>query len=534
MILLWVLCMFQTENALIKSLSQAVDQSVTADLRKVVQEVRPKGPTEDDRRAINHLGWQLMNTDKLKAAIAVFQLNVQLFPDLSNPYYGLAVAYLNHGKPEKSAESFEKVFSIQPNRHVWRRLGSAYSAWGNAKKEHAYARRGLKLYADEEAQDVLLAARFKHDLAKDPKAEFAKSTAQWPRAGFWRTRQTLKAKGISLKDRPDGWKESSYQAMGLDSRPFNKLVEAADKGEYGLLEGLVIVKRDAIIGEAYFGDFSRYRPHDTRSVGKSVTAMVAGLAVDRGKLNLEDRLYDHFPEYRKLKGWDQKKNDVKLVHLLGMSSGLNAFDNREDSPGNENFYQENIEKWADHVLKLSMAFEPGSELVYASANYLLAGNTIGRATGQEMDRFAEAHLFAPMGITDYRWYYAPDGKAYGAGGIRMTPRDLAKIGSLISNQGLFAGKRIVSKAWIQEISTPRVPGELWSKKYGLGWYSHEEKVQARTIKVISASGNGGQRIWVMPELEAVIVLTMGHYNSRKQRMADKLLKEILVPSLLGK
>ncbi len=157
---------------------------------------------------------------------------------------------------------------------------------------------------------------------------------------------------------------------------------------------------------------------------------------------------------------------------------------------------------------------------------------IDRTTG-DMAAFADQHVFEPLGITDYQWFQTPQSKAYGAGGIRITPRDLAKMGLLILNQGNWRGKQIISKDWIKEISTPRSDERLWNKQYGLGWYIQKVSTQAGEIMVISAAGNGGQRIWVIPHLDAVVVATMSNYNSRKQSKVDELFATIILPSLLN-
>ena len=330
----------------------------------------------------------------------------------------------------------------------------------------------------------------------------------------------------------DGWRQSDYAAEGLDPTHFRQLSDRIDQGAYDNFHGLVVVREDAIIAEAYGGGFSRSKPHDTRSAGKSVLSLLVGLAVDQKQCKPEDRLYDFFPEYREKAGWEAAKDNIQVRHLLSMSSGLDAFDDGRKSPGGENYYQEHQTHWLDHVLRVPMAFETGSELVYASANYLLLGELIPRAAGKDLDAFAAEFLFGPLGMNNLRWFRSPSGHAYGAGGIRMTPRDLAKIGKLVLDEGRWGSHQVVSAAWIRQMVQPQVKGQLWGKQYGYGWYVHQVRVKERAVGVISAAGNGGQRIWVMPELGAVAVVTMGNYNSRKSNQADAMLTEFIVPSLV--
>ena len=319
---------------------------------------------------------------------------------------------------------------------------------------------------------------------------------------------------------PDPRPDSSF-----DREAFDRFVEEAQQGKWERIDGVVVVRTGEIVAEAYFRGFDATKPHDTRSVGKSITAMVAGLAVDKGLLALDSRLDDVFPGH-------ERQGEIRLVHLLGMSSGLDAFDDGRNAPGDEDFYQEEIADWRAHVLgEVPIVFEPGSKLVYASANYLLVGAMVDRVTGNMAD-FSEENLFKPLGISNYSWYMTPQQRAYGAGGMRITPRDLAKLGMLILGKGVWRGQRVLSEAWIEQMTTPRFSGELWGKRYCLGWYRHRARVKERDLDVISAAGNGGQRIWVIPELDAIVVSTMSEYNSRRQRKSDELFNDVLLPALV--
>jgi len=502
-------------------------------LLEVFRKLKPDGPKTEDENELNNLGYGLLNKGKTEASISVFQLNTELFPHKANPWDSLAEAYLIAGQPEKAVLYYELAFEKDPDRGIWERLGRAYEVLGDPDREVAYARRTTARFGDADALDLSLAIRAKHGRLSNPLKAFEETAQKAPGRLLWRARQAYTGAGLALPEVSDGWQLSDYTAKNLNPHHFRKVLAGVKSGTFQKLDGLVVVHGDAIIGDAYFGDFSRYRPHDTRSAGKSITALLAGIAVDKGKLKTSDRLYDIFPKYRAEEDWEAKKDRVTVHHLLAMSSGLDAFDDGRRSPGSENFYQETQTQWADHVLRVPMAFEPGAQIVYASANYLLLGDLVAETMDQPLDEFAAEVLFEPLGISELEWFRAPNGKAYGAGGIRLTPRDLAKIGKLVLDQGMWRGKRLVSKAWIADMTSPKVEGILWGKRYGYGWYTHRVKVGDREIEVLSAAGNGGQRIWVMPDLNAVAVITMGHYNSRKQSQADRILTDHILPSLIA-
>jgi CubicO group peptidase (beta-lactamase class C family) len=310
-----------------------------------------------------------------------------------------------------------------------------------------------------------------------------------------------------------------------------RLENDVSAGKFDNLHGVVVIQNDKVIDEAYFEEFTAATPHDTRSVGKSITALLVGIARDKGLLELDEKVYDIFNDPN-TSGDPELADELKVKHLLMMSSGLDAFDDRSDSPGNEDYYQSNVRDWTKHVLALPKAFDPGEKTVYASANYMLLGDLVARVSGTTLEAFAQDHLFDPVGISDVTWFNKPDGTAYGAGGIRLTPRDLAKIGRLVLQDGMWEGKRIVSKSFLREM-TQSHRHKVWANKdYGFGWYPHEEKANGKAYRVISAAGNGGQRIWVVAELNAVAVVTMGNYNSGKQRQADEIFLDYLLPSLV--
>lgn len=532
MMYLLLVCLFQTEQTLQTALADALKAGDLAVLRSAYDKIRPQGPQENDEHQFNRWGFQLLRQGKTDEALLVFQLNVAHFPKRADPLGWLAVAYLRVGNAAQAVNYHEKAFAISPQRFRWRSLGEALAALGDPDRELAYAQAGVKRYDDLETHDVLLATKLKHGRVADPKAAFAAVDGRFPKTRLWRTLTQLDTMGVSVPQHQDGWRQSDYAAAGLNPQLFDRLMARNAQGGFDNLDGVVVVRGNAIIGEYYGEGFSRFRPHDTRSVGKSMVALLAGIAVDRKYIAVKDPVYDYFPTYREKSNWDTKKDHIAIKHLLSMSSGLDAYDDGRDSPGSENYYQEHQTQWLDHVLQVPMAFKPGAEVVYASANYLILGELLAKAGKQPLDEFAAKSLFEPLEISNLSWFYAPNDHAYGAGGMRITPRDMAKIGRLILNKGSWQNQTVVSAGWIAQMTQPQIEGELWGKNYGYGWYHHLLELKGRKLTVISAAGNGGQRIWIMPDLDAVAVVTMGNYNSRKSRQADEILTKYIVPSLL--
>jgi CubicO group peptidase (beta-lactamase class C family) len=159
-----------------------------------------------------------------------------------------------------------------------------------------------------------------------------------------------------------------------------------------------------------------------------------------------------------------------------------------------------------------------------------------------LPEFAENNLFGPLGITNYCWRFSKKGRAIGMGSFHMRPRDMMKIGQLFLDKGTWKGQQIVSEAWVNQATQPlvaAVPPNTktdgsqamgYSMGYGFQWFTYTPRsFEDPRVAYYFASGNGGQRIYVFPKLDMVVVFTGGHYNRGK---AHKQTIEILNRSIL--
>ncbi len=517
-------------------LQTSLTDQITAELAKgqddqlltAYRTLRADGPDANDENELNDLGYALLNQGSGRNAIVVFKLATAVFPDKANPQDSLAEAYLLTGEYDLAVNHYQIAFDKSGDRSIWRRLATAIKASGNRDKALQYAQRGITQFKDSEAYDVAFVMQLEFEALADPITEFKQLQKANPKHGFWRSRDALNDRAHEVEDLQDGWQQGAPEVHALIQ---GQLKAALADQQYENLHGVVVAQGPKILFEGYFEGYTRYRPHDTRSAGKSISALIAGIAMDKSRLTLNSKLYDFFPEYREKPTWDARKDGILFKHLLGMSSGLDAFDDRP-SPGNENTYQQRQSDWIDYGLQLPYSFEPGSQLVYASANYLLVGAIIQRATQIPLHQFAQKRLFSPLSIHDFQWFRDPKNNAYAAGGIALTPRDMAKLGRLVLKNGAYQGQQIVPQSWIEKVKVPAAEGNLFHKNYSYGWYIHQEEIRDQTVDIVSAGGNGGQRIYLVPALDAVIVTTMGNYNTDKQWHADHLIVNLLIPAVM--
>jgi CubicO group peptidase (beta-lactamase class C family) len=158
------------------------------------------------------------------------------------------------------------------------------------------------------------------------------------------------------------------------------------------------------------------------------------------------------------------------------------------------------------VLQQPVAREPGEVFNYSGGLTTLLGYLLERDAGMEATDFAERDLFGPLGISDYVWWDLAEGLIDAPGGLNLRPRDMAKLGQLFLNGGTWKGQRIVSREWV-EVST-RTQIEIdRSPDYAFQWWCGDFYYQGRHVFMYMASGHGGQKIFVVPDMDLVAVLT---------------------------
>jgi CubicO group peptidase (beta-lactamase class C family) len=271
-----------------------------------------------------------------------------------------------------------------------------------------------------------------------------------------------------------------------------------------------------------------------RSVSKSVTSLLVGIAAARGLLSVEDPVLKFFPEYASVSGagWDK----VSLQHLLTMSSGMRWdevlawTDPKNDEP--------HLSVEADplrYVLAKPIDTRPGTLFNYSGGSTDLLGAVIEKTSGKTFEAFAREALFEPLGISDWEWKTYQNGRFSPAAGLRLRPRDAAKIGQLVLNQGGWNGKQIVPAPWIAESVTPRFQaiglfGGLYF--YGYQWWLGRTLADGKDIPWIAGQGWGGQRLFIIPALDIVVVTTAAMYASPRQNSPGlDILANFVVPAV---
>jgi CubicO group peptidase (beta-lactamase class C family) len=348
---------------------------------------------------------------------------------------------------------------------------------------------------------------------------------------------------------PFAWPPITASDAGIAPDLGHRVDAAHRKGELPGLHGLVIARRGRLALERYYPgvDATWGRPlgtvvfgpetlHDLRSVTKSLVGLLYGIALADGKVPPPDAvLLDQFPEYPDL-ATDPARRRLTVAHVLTMTLGLEWNENLPyTSAANSEIAMERAPDRYRFVLERPIAGPPGLHWSYNGGATALLGRLIARGVGATLPDYARAALFAPLSITTFDWIRGQDGTPSAASGLRLAPRDLARIGQLIIQRGRWDSQSVVPASWLEASFRPAVTIDERTR-YGRHWYLGELLVTAKSGQRmehwVGAFGNGGQRLYVVPGLELAVAMTAGNYDQPGQRqMPLTLWRDIVWPSL---
>ena len=269
--------------------------------------------------------------------------------------------------------------------------------------------------------------------------------------------------------------------------------------------------------------------HDLRSVSKSIVGLLYGIALAEGKVPaLDAPLLDHF-DYPDLAG-DPRRRRITVEHALTMTLGL-AWDESPpySDPRNSEIAMELAADRYRFVLEQAIVAPPGSTWTYSGGATALLAHLIARGSGQGLYDYARKKLFGPLGIASGEWVAGTNGEAAAASGLRLTARDLAKIGQLVLNGGRWGERQIVPEAWLAASFTEHRPSEN-GLFYGYQWWLGRGHGDGKPW--MAGFGNGGQRLVIFPHLDLAVVVLAGGYNDPEAwKLSVDILTEVLFPSL---
>ena len=330
----------------------------------------------------------------------------------------------------------------------------------------------------------------------------------------------------------DGWKTGSLVEAGIDPAIIDKMMLEILGGDDKNVHSVLLIKNGKLVLEEYFYGYDRDKLHFLASVSKSVTSLCVGLSIDQKMTGgVETKVHDLFPEYTGTK-WIDQKYPVTLRHALTMSAGLewDSMKYHRKDPRHTTYQLYESDDPIKFILERNLAETPGYKFYYNSGLTILLGEIIENTTGQSIDRFSGRYLFSRLGIDDYHWDKFSDGRIQTDGGLHLRPRDMAKIGYMVLKKGRWNGDQIISEAWIRESTGRHIDAQ--GIGYGYQWWIGKTLSSTQPIEVLFASGHGGQKIFIIPQLDLVAVFTSRVFNPKGHSGPEGFLLEYIIPAMM--
>ena len=312
------------------------------------------------------------------------------------------------------------------------------------------------------------------------------------------------------------WQTSPPEKQRMSSDQLKQINEYV-KEKLPDTTSVLVVRNGYIVFEEYY----RREKGDLRPLGsatRSITSALIGIAIQEGYVaGVDEKMMSFFPEFDS-EALDPQVREITIRHLLTMTAGFGP-----DLLGIA--FPDRIQRMLESPLKS----EPGDEFAYNSTASNILSMIITQTTGLMALEFGEKYLFEPLGVSDLRWsdmiLYT-----YGSQGLRLTTRDMAKIGHLYLNEGMWDGLQIIQKEWIVESTKKQIEVidfELWiSDGYGYQWWT----LSANGHSAYTAWGHVGQHICVIPDLNMVIAITADEGGFPKKYL--QIINDFILPSIM--
>tara|TARA_B100000953_G_scaffold69289_1_gene55752 strand:+ start:600 stop:2489 length:1890 start_codon:yes stop_codon:yes gene_type:complete len=275
------------------------------------------------------------------------------------------------------------------------------------------------------------------------------------------------------------WKLNSPESSGFRSEDVNALMNYLKTPSLST-QAAILIKGNNIIAEYYSDGFDNKSMATSWSVAKSFASTVVGVANDEGYiLSVNDPITNYIPQWE-----NTEKDTISLKQLLGMRSGM------VDSVVSVYYSSDMVSQ----SLGRSITNEPGSVFSYSNEDSMLLGHIVENATGMKFQDYADSRLFDPLGINQ-TWWTDQAGNTLTYAGLDMTPREFARFGLMVAQEGRWQGQQIVSSSWL-DMATQTYDDIA---NYGFQWWT------SNTYPFFQALGLDGQYIYVWPDTDIVLV-----------------------------
>ena len=297
-------------------------------------------------------------------------------------------------------------------------------------------------------------------------------------------------------------------AQPIPDWTLDELEAAIANGELGKVRAAAVEQAGSQTYRKRFDSKEMGSPVDIKSAGKSITAIVVGMAIDDGFLTgVEQKVWPLLGSRR-----TDAASQISIGDLLSMSSALDCNDWQRRSPGQEEKMYAKRD-WREFALNLPLR-DARDTFSYCTAGVFLLGQAVQEASGERFDNYVQRRLFDPLGIDGVEWRRSRSGEVQSGGQLTISDEALLKIGRLVMSGGRWEGKQLVSEGWLRAMLAPRHKmGE--HVHYGRLWWLTPLRSSSGYVGAFMMKGNGGNIVALVPAYDAVLVVQTENYNRRE-------------------
>ena len=319
-----------------------------------------------------------------------------------------------------------------------------------------------------------------------------------------------------------------------DKAAIRELNQRIIEGVYKDIKSIVVIKNGKILIEEYFDGMDRSSLQNTRSVGKSFTSALMGIAIEAGYIKSEGQTLKDLYDLRRFANYSPRKENVTLKNLLTMTSGFDADDDDPNSPGNEaKMYP--TEDYIKFALDLPMDDKAaiGEKWRYFTAGVNVLGDILNRSVPGGLEKYADEKLLKPLGIEKRQWDYTPQKVVFAGGGLQLKALDFARFGQLYKDGGQWNGKQIIPRTWVNKTFTKYVKVPYGPNTfYGYLFWNTTYKVGGKSYETYFATGNGGNKIFIFKDQPLVVVVTATAFGKwYMHRQIDSMMERYILPAV---
>lgn len=313
---------------------------------------------------------------------------------------------------------------------------------------------------------------------------------------------------------------STPEAEGVSSAQIIDFLNAVDTGSVEL-HSFMFIRHGKVIAEGWWNPFGYDKKHIMFSASKTFTATAVGLAVSENRLKLTDKVISFFP-YSLPDSVSSYMKDMIVSDLLMMSAGQDP----------EPWVMANNSDWIKAFISTAPVHRPGSVFKYNNAATFMLSAIVQQVTGQTVFDYLQPRIFKPLAIRGIDWDLNPQGINLGMIGLRLKTEDMAKFGQLLLQKGMWNGKQLIPKEWVNEATSLKIPtspsankDSLSKSDWGQGYCYQMWRGRNNTVRL---DGMGGQFVVLIPDKDAVVVFTA---NARNTQDELNLMHNYLIPSI---